>query len=106
MAVADVRRSINMFDKTKTPVIGILENMAWMSGPNGERLHPFGTGGGESIAAETLNPFLGSMILDPALQEAANAGQPVVTYAPDSLAAEVFVELAQTVAAAVKDLIS
>lgn len=106
LAVADVRRSINMFDKTKTPVIGILENMAWMSGPNGERLHPFGTGGGESIAAETLNPFLGGLILDPALQEAANAGQPVVTYAPDSLAAEVFVELAQTVAAAVKDLTS
>lgn len=104
LAVADVRRSINMFDKTKTPVIGILENMAWMSGPNGERLHPFGTGGGESIAAETLNPFLGGLVLDPALQEAANAGQPVVTYAPDSLAAGVFVELAQNVTAAVKDL--
>lgn len=104
LAVADVRRSINMFDKTKTPVIGILENMAWMSGPNGERLHPFGTGGGESIAAETLNPFLGGLVLDPALQEAANAGQPVVTYAPDSLATGVFVELAQTVTAAVKDL--
>ena len=104
LAVADVRRSINMFDKTKTPIIGILENMAWMSGPNGERLHPFGTGGGESIAAETLNPFLGGLVLDPALQEAADAGQPVVTYAPDSLAAGVFVELAQTVTAAVKDL--
>jgi len=103
LAVADVRRSINMFDKTKTPVIGILENMAWMSGPNGERLHPFGTGGGESLAAETLNPFLGGLVLDPALQEAANAGQPVVTYAPDSLAAGVFVELAQTVIAAVKN---
>lgn len=104
LAVADVRRSINMFDKTKTPVLGILENMAWMSGPNGERLHPFGTGGGESIAAETLNSFLGGLVLDPALQEAADAGQPVITYAPDSLAAGVFVELAQTVTAAVKDL--
>ena len=104
LAVADVRRSINMFDKTKTPVLGILENMAWMSGPNGERLHPFGTGGGESIAADTLNPFLGGLVLDPALQEAADAGQPVITYAPDSLAAGVFVELAQTVTAAVKDL--
>lgn len=101
LAVADVRRSINMFDKTKTPILGILENMAWMPGPNGERLHPFGTGGGESIAAETLNPFLGGLVLDTALQEAANAGQPIVSYAPDSLAAGVFVELANTVRDAV-----
>ena len=32
LALADVRRSINMFEKTKTPILGILENMAWMSG--------------------------------------------------------------------------
>ncbi|MAA76833.1 MAG: hypothetical protein CML73_02215 [Rhodobiaceae bacterium] len=104
LAVADVRRSINMFDKTKTPIIGILENMAWMAGPNGERLHPFGTGGGDMIAAETLKPFLGGLPLDPTLQEATDAGQPVVIYAPDSFAAEVFVKLAKTVNAAFKDL--
>ena len=93
-----------MFEKTKTPILGILENMAWMSGPNGERLHPFGTGGGERIAAETLNPYLGGLVLDPALQEAADAGQPVVISAPDSLAAGVFAELAQIVRNSVKDL--
>ena len=104
LALADVRRSINMFEKTKTPILGILENMAWMSGPNGERLHPFGTGGGERIAAETLNPYLGGLVLDPALQEAADAGLPVIISAPDSLAAGVFAELAQIVRNSVKDL--
>ena len=97
LALADVRRSINMFEKTKTPILGILENMAWMSGPNGERLHPFGTGGRERIAQETLNSYLGGLALDPALQEAADAGHPVNILAPDSIATKIFSELAQTV---------
>lgn len=97
LALADVRRSINMFEKTKTPILGILENMAWMSGPNGERLHPFGTGGRERIAKETLNSYLGGLALDPALQEAADAGHPVNILAPDSVATKFFSELAQAV---------
>src|SRR6056300_1586231 len=36
LAVADVRRSIAMLQKTSTPVIGVVENMAWMFAPDGE----------------------------------------------------------------------
>lgn len=97
LAVADVRRSISMFEKTKTPIIGILENMAWMEAPDGSRMHPFGTGGGEAIAAETGHPFLGGLMLDPALQEAADAGQPVTACRPGSPSAGVFRTLAQTI---------
>ncbi|MGC6511239.1 MAG: P-loop NTPase [Parvibaculales bacterium] len=98
LAVADVRRSIAMLQKTSTPVIGVVENMAWMFAPDGEtRLHPFGEGGGELISGEMSVPYLGQLPLDSTLQEATNAGQPVNVFAPDSPATEAFGTLADLV---------
>ncbi|MGC6472606.1 MAG: P-loop NTPase [Parvibaculales bacterium] len=98
LAVADVRRSIAMLQKTATPVIGVVENMAWMFAPDGEtRLHPFGEGGGELITTEMNVPYLGQLPLDPTLQEATNAGQPVTVFAPDGPATEAFGTLAEMI---------
>ena len=98
LAVADVRRSIAMLQKTKTPIIGVVENMAWMFAPDGEtRLHPFGEGGGQLISEQMQCPLLGQLPLDPVLQEATNASQPVVAHAPESPAAEAFSNLAEMI---------
>ncbi len=67
--------------------------MAWMFAPDGEtRLHPFGEGGGQLISEQMQCPLLGQLPLDPVLQEATNASQPVVAHAPESPAAEAFFE--------------
>ena len=98
LAVADVRRSIAMLQKTKTPIIGVVENMAWMFAPDGEtRLYPFGEGGGQLISEQMQCPLLGQLPLDPVLQEATNASQPVVAHAPESPAAEAFANLAEMI---------
>ena len=96
LSVSDVRRAIAMFQKTQTPVLGVVENMAWMFAPDGEtKMYPFGQGGGQLIAEQMKCPYLGQLPLDPTLQEACNAGQPITAFAPDSPATEAFGNLAK-----------
>jgi len=94
LAVADVRRSLTMFKKTKTPVLGIIENMSWLTTPNGDKLYPFGQGGGEHVAAETDSPLLTALPLDTELQKGSETGTPIVRAAPESEAAAAFRQLA------------
>jgi ATP-binding protein involved in chromosome partitioning len=72
----------------------VVENMSWLVG-TGQEL--FGSGGGETLAAEVGAPLLGRIPLDPALREAADAGTPVLEAAPESEAAAAIGALADAV---------
>ena len=45
IALIDARRAAAMFAKTGTPVLGVVENMAWFEDATGARLPIFGEGG-------------------------------------------------------------
>ncbi len=79
MALADVRRGLAMFEKTRAPVLGIIENMAYFETPDGKRAHIFGEGGAKRIAAEAGVPFLGEIPIDVSLRESADTGRPLVS---------------------------
>ena len=64
LALADVRRSITMFNKVNVPILGIIENMAWIKTSHGDKIYPFGQGGGKKIAEETNNKLLASLPLN------------------------------------------
>ena len=59
----------------------------------------FGAGGGDRLAEEIGAPLLGSIPLDPALREAADAGTPVLEAAPEAEATAALVALAERVQA-------
>ncbi|MDX2235026.1 MAG: Mrp/NBP35 family ATP-binding protein [Hyphomonadaceae bacterium] len=82
MALADVRRGIAMFEKTHIPVLGVIENMAWLE-TGGERLHVFGDGGARRTALEAGVPFLGELPIEVGLRESADAGLPFALAHPD-----------------------
>ncbi len=82
LALADVRRGIAMFEKTHVPVIGIIENMAWLETPAG-RMYIFGEGGARRTADALGAPFLGEIPIDVSLRESADAGTPFVAAQPD-----------------------
>ena len=86
LAQADVRRARAMFEKTNVPVLGLVENMAFMTAPDGTRMHPFGNPGNDALM---------SLPLDAEIHAAAETGVPVVIDAPQSAAARAFGELAQ-----------
>ena len=97
MALADVRRGVELFRKTNVPIIGVLENMAWLESADGARSYLFGEGGAEKAAAALGAPFLGAMPIYPELRVASDAGTPLA--AQDHPAAEEFSALAKKVAA-------
>ena len=51
-----------MFEKTRAPILGVIENMAWFEAPDGTRTHIFGEGGAQRTAQSAGVPFL--VILD------------------------------------------
>ncbi len=102
MALADMRRGVHLFRQTETPVIGVIENMAWLETPDGARQYLFGEGGARKAAEKLGAPFLGAAPLYPDLREASDAGLPLAAGAHPS--AEVFAALAKKIAdAALKD---
>ena len=93
LSLIDATRAIDLFRKTKVPVLGIVENMAGYACPHcGEMSDPFGSGGAEAAAAELGVPFLGRLPLSAQLRAASDAGTPPA--AGEGPEAEVFAALA------------
>jgi ATP-binding protein involved in chromosome partitioning len=79
IALADVRRGVQMFNHTNTPVVGIVENMSYFACPGCDEKHDiFGSGGGEEVAEQFGLPLLGQLPLDPAVRAGGDDGQPAV----------------------------
>lgn len=78
VALIDARRAIDMFDKLKTPILGLVENMSSYVCPNcGHEAHLFGHGGVAAEAQARGLPFLGSVPLDLSVRLGGDSGQPV-----------------------------
>jgi len=101
MALADVRRGVALFRKTSVPILGVIENMAWLEGHDGARQFLFGEGGAQKAAAELDAPFLGALPLYPELRAASDAGRPLA--AGDHPAAEEFGKIAEKIGALLSD---
>jgi ATP-binding protein involved in chromosome partitioning len=78
VAVLDAVRGVEMFRKLEVPVLGVVENMAWMDLPDGSRIHPFGQGGGRRTAERYEVPLLREVPLDGTIREGGDQGRPVV----------------------------
>ena len=93
------QRSAYMAKKLNLPMRGVIENMSWMTGPDGERHYLFGQGGGEALASELNVPLLGQVPLDRSLREGGDEGRPVVATYPESEAAKAFTDIARALVA-------
>ena len=80
-------RAAQMADKVELEVMGVIENMAPFTTPDGQRFSIFGEGGGETLADELGVPLLGSVPLEEVLREGADEGTPLSASASDSPAA-------------------
>jgi ATP-binding protein involved in chromosome partitioning len=78
VALADVRKSMNMLRKENVEIIGIVENMSGLPLPDGSVLPVFGEGGGEKTAREFGVPLLSKLPIDVAIRAGGDAGTPVV----------------------------
>src|SRR5699024_6028005 len=84
-AAADVaERAASIAVQTKQRTVGVIENMSWLSQPDGSKLELFGSGGGEVVAdrlTETLGSdvnVIGQVPLDVDAGKSADEGTPIV----------------------------
>ncbi|HET7691018.1 MAG TPA: Mrp/NBP35 family ATP-binding protein [Nocardioidaceae bacterium] len=104
-AAAEVaERAGTMASMMHQRVVGVLENMSYLSLPDGSKLEVFGSGGGQRVA-QTLSqrfgydvPLLGSVPLDTRLREGGDAGSPIVLAEPAAPAAAELVAIADKLA--------
>jgi len=100
VAMADVRRAIRMFEMTRIPVMGIVENMAFFTCPdNNKDYFIFGKGRTLEACKEMNVDLLGSLPLDMGVGPAADRGEPIVVAEPGGNQSKRFHELAKTVRA-------
>ena len=95
IALLDARRGVKMFETTRVPVLGLVENMSFFCCPNcGHRTEIFGHGGARAEAAKLGVEFLGEIPLLLDIRAASDAGTPIVASAPDSEGARAYALLA------------
>ncbi len=99
VAFADVRRSINQLEITKTPVLGLVENMSHFVCGNCDTPHMiFGESRVQGHATKLSLEVLASIPLDSVTAVAADHGEPIVVASPDSATSKQYLELAGRVA--------
>ena len=97
IALADVTRGINMFDKLKVPILGLVDNMSFFETDQGKKYNIFGEGGVEKISKNYNKKFLGKIPIDIDLRIAADNGKPLVEENPDHKISKIFKEIAKKI---------
>ncbi len=71
-----VRKAVNMAQMMNIPILGIVENMSYITCPDcGRKLYPFGESGVDALALEYGIPAVAKLPIDPALARAADVGK-------------------------------
>jgi len=99
VSLEDASRGLAMFMELKVPILGVVENMSYLTLPDGQRLEVFGAGGGQQLASSAGVPFFGSIPLEPEVRAGGDEGTPIVVDNPQSPAAQAFIHLAEKIAA-------
>jgi len=93
VSLEDARKAIQMFHQVKVPILGLVENMSFLTCPHcSERIDVFSCGGGRRTARQMDVHFLGELPLDPQVRIGGDSGQPVVRQKHQG---EAFLELAR-----------
>src|ERR1043166_1317640 len=95
-------KTLRMFQQTRVPILGIVENMSYYICPHcNERDQIFGQGGGKRAAEQLGIPFLGEVPLDIAIRMQSDLGAPIVLAKPDAPSSLVLRHIAEKIAAQV-----
>ena len=97
IALLDVVRGINMFDKLKVPILGLVDNMSFFETDEGKKYNIFGEGGVEKVAKEFNKKFLGKIPIDVDLRKSADEGQPLFYANPKHQISIIYKEIVQKV---------
>ena len=94
LALMDVQRGIQMFDKTKIKIIGLVDNMSFFKSDDGKDYKIFGEGGVEKVAKEFNVDFLGNIPLHKDISLSSDRGEPLTVSEQNHLVSKIFENIA------------
>ncbi len=98
VALADVRRGMQMFEEVHVPVLGVVENMSYLVCSScGHKAHVFSHGGGAEVAKQFNVPLLGEIPLVRDIVQGGDEGTPIMVSQPEHPQSRVFVDIAEQV---------
>ena len=97
LALLDVKRGIQMFDKTGVKILGLIDNMSFFKGDDGKEYKIFGEGGVEKTAKEFNKNFLGKIPIHQSLRDATDKGEPLTYSNPDHEVSKIFKNIAEKI---------
>lgn len=105
VALADVRKAIEMFRQVNVEVLGVVENMSTFACPHcGKPVDIFGHGDGAKTASEYGVPVLGEIEIDPRIRVGGDTGKPVAAEGEAAPAAQSLYRVAKAVSARVEQV--
>ncbi len=105
VALADVRKAIEMFRQVNVEVLGVVENMSYFSCPHCQgRIDVFGHGEGKRMAELFGVPLLGEIEIDPQIRIGGDTGKPVAAFGEDGPGTKSIYAMARAVAARLVDV--
>ena len=103
VALADVRRAIEMFRQVNVEILGVVENMSYFACPHcSGRIDVFGHGEGERMTKTFGLSFLGEIEIDPQIRIGGDTGKPVASLGEDAPGGKSIYAMARNVAARVE----
>jgi ATP-binding protein involved in chromosome partitioning len=100
VALADVRKAIEMFRQVNVEILGVVENMSSFACPHcGKPVDIFGHGEGTKTAVAYGVPVLGEIEIDPRIRLGGDTGKPVAAQGESAPAAQSLYKVARAVAA-------
>jgi ATP-binding protein involved in chromosome partitioning len=105
VALADVRKAMEMFRQVNVDIIGVVENMSSFACPHcGKPVDVFGHGEGRKVADTYGVPLLGEIEIDPRIRLGGDTGAPVASLGEDAPGARSIYAMARAVAARVAEV--
>ena len=99
VSLQDARKAVNMFRQMRVEVLGLVENMSYLTVPEtGQRIDAFGAGGGRRTAERMNAPFLGEVPLDPKIRIGGDSGSPIMLLGDSDPNGAAFLEIARSLA--------
>lgn len=96
VALADMKKAGDMFTRTGVPILGAIENMAYLDMPEAPQAQLFPKGDLEKYLEDEKIPLLGSIPFHPPMAVASELGMPFLSKGEETPTKKSFYEAAQT----------
>tara|TARA_B100002019_G_C21189717_1_gene558148 strand:+ start:56 stop:856 length:801 start_codon:yes stop_codon:yes gene_type:complete len=97
LALLDVKRGIQMYEKTGVKILGLIDNMSFFKADDGKEYKIFGEDGVKKTAKEFNKEFLGHLPLNQDLRISADKGIPLTHSQPNHEVSLLFKNIAEKV---------